>query len=121
MRKQAVSPSRGAGAPLRRLNELGDAMRRHEPSFVMSVCREWRRPYLRHNVRRLEQCARQTGRPLLHALAARRLNMPNVDLETLEVGCARWLRGQVVDEPIRRFVERVLARAGEQKASLRVR
>ena len=90
-------------------------MRRHEPSFVMSACREWRRPYLRHNVRRLERSARRVGKPLLHALAARRLTLRNIDLEAIEEGCARWLRGQAVDESIRRFVERVLARTTEQQ------
>ena len=98
-------------APLCLLHRLGLRIRQRDPRFIMSVCREWCRPYQRHSVVRLERVSGRKGAALLQLLASRRLPLPHIDTAPLEEGCSRWLRREPVDEVTRRFIERVLARA----------
>ena len=96
-------------------NACAAEMRRFDPGFVCSSCAEFRRPYLRANVRILEKRAHgKTGKALLELLAARRLRMLHVDLEELERGCRAYLAaaklGMAPTPAVSAFIERVLER-----------
>ena len=98
-------------APLRVRNECTAQMLAFDTAFVCSSCREFRRPYLRSNVRMLERCAAgRHGRKLLELLAARRVQTPcDLDLSPLEDACRRFLAGERLEDAcMRKFVARVL-------------
>ena len=101
-------------APLQVRDICTSQMRKFDAEFICSSCREFRRPHLRYNVRRLERAANgKRGRALLELLAARRVCLlpMDVDLSPIEEACRCHLAGRPVEDAgLRKMIARVLAR-----------
>lgn len=94
-------------APRRVTEKLDAEMRR-----LGGVCpyeTEFRRPFLRYNVRRLSERTGLRGEALLRELASSKVRVPDLDLRPLSRACDQWLRTRSAPtEHAARFLRGVL-------------